>query len=61
MVLATALALFYYVRALHRVWLGQSDGAPAPKGEPRMAAGILVLLALIALVLGIFPGLILQA
>ncbi len=61
MVLATALALFYYVRAIHRVWLGQPNGEAAPKGEPRMAAGVLVLLALIALALGIFPALILQA
>ena len=57
MVLATALALLYYVRAIHRVWLGPLPGADQSPSEPRLAAGALIVLAVIALFLGIFPGL----
>ncbi len=56
MALATALALLYYVRAIHRVWLG----APST-GEtldiPKQAPAMLVALAVFALLLGLFPQL----
>ena len=57
MAAATGLSILYYVRAIHRVWLGlpQENGASAA-GEPRIAAILLVLLIVAALLLGIFPG-----
>jgi len=61
MAAATALALFYYVRAIHRVWLGQAPGRSdvvVQNAEPRPAAGALIFLAVLALVLGFFPSLI---
>jgi multicomponent Na+:H+ antiporter subunit D len=62
MAAATGLALLYYVRAIHTVWLGapadtgetRPEAAPA---EPRLAVAALGLLALAALVLGFFPAL----
>ncbi len=59
MAAATALALFYYVRAIHRVWMGQPDGTTT-KTEPQAAAFSLVALIVITLALGIFPGLVLN-
>ncbi len=56
MALATALTLFYYVRAIHRVWWGQPSDKKMPC-EPKQAAGVLVVLVVLALVLGLFPGL----
>jgi multicomponent Na+:H+ antiporter subunit D len=55
MALATALALLYYVRAIHRVWLGQPDEKPSA-GEPRLAAAVLIVLAVLMLAAGLFPG-----
>ncbi len=57
MALATALALFYYVRAIHRVWLGRPP-EPAGTHEPRLAAGALAVLSALAVLLGVFPGLV---
>lgn len=59
MAAATGLALLYYARAIHRVWLGdpaKTDSAPA--GEPTLAVAVLGLLMIISLVLGLFPSLI---
>ena len=56
MAFATALALFYYVRAIHRVWLGEPS-AEKMLVEPKQAAGVLVALVVLALVLGLFPSL----
>lgn len=60
MAAATALALLYYVRAIHRVWLGGAPGREdvvVQNAEPRPAAAVLILLAVLALVLGFFPSL----
>ena len=57
MAAATGLSLFYYVRAIHRVWLGQPQEQPsASAGEPGIAATLLVLLIAAALLLGLFPA-----
>ena len=57
MAAATGLSILYFVRAIHRVWLGQPQGnATAAASEPGIAAILLVLLIAAALLLGIFPG-----
>ena len=56
MVVATVLALFYYVRAIHRVWMGPADGMQVTEPEPRLAGWAMVALAVGALVLGLFPA-----
>jgi len=56
MVAVTSLALFYYVRAIHLVWLGQPSAEKSGR-EPKQAAGVLVALIVLALILGLFPGL----
>jgi NADH-quinone oxidoreductase subunit N len=55
MAVATGLALLYYVRAIHYVWLGQPEGE-TPSGEPKLAAAVLTALAVLMLVVGLFPG-----
>jgi multicomponent Na+:H+ antiporter subunit D len=55
MALATSLALLYYARAIHRVWLGEM-GEEAPTREPRLAAVALSILMVAAVTLGVFPG-----
>lgn len=55
MAVATGLALLYYVRVVHRVWLGQPEGN-APSGEPQLAAAVLTALAVLMLAVGLFPG-----
>lgn len=59
MALATALALIYYVRAIHQVWFGPLPGRveSSARAEPWPAAAALIALALVALALGVFPGL----
>jgi multicomponent Na+:H+ antiporter subunit D len=59
MLVATALALLYYVRAIHRVWLGPGDAAPVRR-EPRLAVFVLTTLAVATLGLGVFPWLVTQ-
>jgi multicomponent Na+:H+ antiporter subunit D len=57
MAAATGLSIFYYVRAIHRVWLGQPQGnVMVAVSEPGIAAILLVLLIAAALLLGLFPG-----
>jgi len=59
MAAATGLALFYYVRAIHRVWLGPpQDKSATASSEPKIAAFLLVVLIVATLLLGLFPGLI---
>jgi multicomponent Na+:H+ antiporter subunit D len=60
MVAATSLALFYYVRAIHLVWLGQPSAEKSGR-EPKQAAGVLIALIVLALLLGLFPGLLVSA
>jgi len=67
MMCATALALLYYVRAIHTIWLGEPadtglrQPAAAGTGEPRLAALALYALMLAGLVLGLFPAWLLAA
>ena len=58
MAAGTGLALFYYVRAIHRVWLG-SPVSENLQPEPKLAAVVLVSLVLVALILGLLPRLLL--
>lgn len=56
MAAATGLALLYYVRAIHRVWLGPAEDLDLPCGEPKLAVAVLIVLAVLMLVAGLFPG-----
>ena len=56
MALATVLALFYYVRAVHRVWLGPSQAPAGERCEPKLAGGFLVALIAAVIVLGLIPA-----
>lgn len=56
MALATVLALFYYVRAVHRVWLGPSDAPAGERCEPKLAGGLMVALIAAVIVLGLIPA-----
>ena len=55
MVLATSLAVLYYARTIHRVWLGHSARLESVR-EPRLAAAVLLALMALVLLLGLFPG-----
>ena len=55
MALATILTLFYYVRAIHRIWMGSPDDS-AVAAEPRLAGAVLIALVCLALVLGMIPA-----
>lgn len=59
MAAATALALFYYVRAIHLVWLGEPSDEKNSE-EPKQAAGVLIALVILALLLGLFPSLLIS-
>lgn len=59
MAVATALALFYYVRAIHRVWLGKAEVEVAPASEPDLVKGVLIVLVAVLLLAGLFPGILL--
>jgi NADH:ubiquinone oxidoreductase subunit 2 (subunit N) len=65
MIVASALALLYYVRAIHQVWLGpvpENDGAevaPVAAGRVGLAAGVVVALAVALVLLGVFPDVLL--
>lgn len=56
MALATALALLYYVRVIHRVWLGKPEGEATSSKEPRLAAAVLIILVVLMLAVGLFPS-----
>jgi len=54
---ASALTILYYVRAIHKVWLGPpQDDALVTKKEPKIAVTVLIFLIAAALFLGLFPG-----
>ena len=55
MVLATSLALLYYARAIHRIWLGPPTRSDQG-GEPRLAAAVLLVVMALVVLLGLFPG-----
>jgi multicomponent Na+:H+ antiporter subunit D len=56
MAAATVLALFYYVRSIHRVWMGPDDNTAKSFSEPRLAGIVLIALVSIALALGLIPA-----
>jgi multicomponent Na+:H+ antiporter subunit D len=56
MAVATGLALIYYVRAIHQVWLGPPNQEISSK-EPLAAATVLVVLCVLVIGLGFYPGL----
>jgi len=56
MAAATVLALLYYVRAIHLVWLGPADEHKAVSGEPKAVRLTMVLLTVGVIVLGLFPA-----
>jgi multicomponent Na+:H+ antiporter subunit D len=56
MALATALALLYYVRAIHRVWMGKPEHTVIIAKEPTLSVVVLIVLLLFMLALGLFPG-----
>jgi multicomponent Na+:H+ antiporter subunit D len=59
MVASSILALLYYVRAIHRVWLGPAEeGATPSKAKVHgigMASGVLIALVVAMIALGIYP------
>ena len=55
MALATGVAVLYYARAIHRVWLGAAAGVVLPR-EPRLATIALSVLMIAVVALGMFPG-----
>jgi multicomponent Na+:H+ antiporter subunit D len=55
MALATGVAVLYYARAIHRVWLGAAAEA-APPRAPRLATIALSVLMVALVTLGLFPG-----
>jgi formate hydrogenlyase subunit 3/multisubunit Na+/H+ antiporter MnhD subunit len=57
MAAATGLALFYYVRAIHRVWFGPpQEKVMDTAGEPKIAVILLVVIIIAGILLGLFPG-----
>lgn len=56
MAIATGLALLYYVRAIHRVWLGKPEKEINLAKEPAFAAVVMIVLLLLMLAIGLFPG-----
>jgi formate hydrogenlyase subunit 3/multisubunit Na+/H+ antiporter MnhD subunit len=55
MAVATSLALLYYARAIHRVWLGAAADTVLPC-EPKLATITLSVLMIAVVILGMFPG-----
>jgi multicomponent Na+:H+ antiporter subunit D len=55
MVLATGVALLYYARAIHRVWLGAGVEAVVPR-EPRLVTLTLSIVMIGVIMMGVFPG-----
>jgi formate hydrogenlyase subunit 3/multisubunit Na+/H+ antiporter MnhD subunit len=54
---ASALTILYYVRAIHKVWLGPPQGdVTVTEKEPKIAVAVLIVLIAAALFLGLFPG-----
>ena len=55
MALATGVALLYYARAIHRVWLGAAADTALPR-EPKLVAVALSVVMIVVVILGLFPG-----
>lgn len=56
MAAATALALLYYVRVIHRVWLGKPAEETVSTPAPKLAVIVLVILLLGMLAVGLYPN-----
>jgi len=57
MAAATALALLYYVRVIHKVWLGQAaEGSTAPSMNSLWVNVILVVFIVLLIITGLFPA-----
>jgi multicomponent Na+:H+ antiporter subunit D len=56
MAAATALALLYYVRVVHRVWLGKPEEGIAFTAAPKLAVVVLIILLLVMLAVGLYPN-----
>jgi multicomponent Na+:H+ antiporter subunit D len=56
MAVATGLALLYYVRAIHRIWLGKSDDQAASTRESMLPTAVLMTVLLLMLAIGLFPA-----
>ena len=59
MVLATGVALLYYARAIHRVWLGAGVEAALPR-EPRLVTITFSIVMIAVIAMGVFPGAIIR-
>jgi NADH:ubiquinone oxidoreductase subunit 2 (subunit N) len=57
MALATGMALLYYARAIHRVWLGAAADTALPR-EPKLVAIALSVVMIVVVTLGLFPGMV---
>jgi formate hydrogenlyase subunit 3/multisubunit Na+/H+ antiporter MnhD subunit len=55
MALASALAILYYVRAIHRVWLGTPESDQVAP-EPRLLRGTLVIVIIMLVLAGLYLG-----
>jgi NADH:ubiquinone oxidoreductase subunit 2 (subunit N) len=56
MAAATGLALLYYVRVIHQVWLGQPGNVSDSVREPGLSSTVLIVLLVFLLAIGLFPG-----
>ncbi len=50
----TVFALLYYVRSIHRVWLG--DGVSSGTPEPKVIRWLMIGFMMLALMMGVFPA-----
>lgn len=55
MAIATALALLYYVRVIHLVWLGKPADGVSKSHEPVLAVIVLISLVVFMLAVGFYP------
>ena len=56
MATATGLALLYYVRVIHRVWLGAPIKFSETAREPKLSSIVMIVLIIFLLAIGLFPG-----
>jgi NADH:ubiquinone oxidoreductase subunit 2 (subunit N) len=57
MAVVGGLTTLYYLRVVHHVWMG-TPGMAKPAGEPLMTKAVMATLVAMAILLGIFPGLV---
>jgi multicomponent Na+:H+ antiporter subunit D len=56
MATATGLALLYYFRVIHRVWLGETGIITSSVREPKLVSIVMIILVVFLLAIGLFPG-----